>query len=664
MSRGLLLPLFCLHVATASAADVCEKAPTLPHSRALRQVYLDLLGRPPTMAEYREAQGKDVRSDELLAQLMTRDEFYARTATYHRALLKANVNASVYNSGDTRIRPTTDGAKPLESRGNASLQLRGRQGIGCDHFVEQDNCNAVRQDVHLEPTVKTCRDTNGVPLPVSVDYDPTVYSCTPLAATDCLAAGSAGLLGASGTPGAASDALLYFCDMRLQSDGTLKPSLCLPDPSKPVTAALTQQLLDANGRVVSFANPTPVAAAAFNQLDRCDLALQLNRGIKGNYLPRRGCYQREGYTTVPAPYWDKSGAATVTACAIEAQVNAVNPATLQTCESSTFMTDRSCGCGKNFRRCEYAEGAINVHPARVAAVNEEPLRLIDSVVRRDEDYFNILTTRRSFMNSTLSTLYRENQGTGIWVISPQTATAALPVIDYTADPTQWLEYTRDENNSGVLTTPAFLYRFPTQRARVNAFYEAFLCKHFAPPAGARVPAADDACNRENNLAKRCGCNYCHATIEPTGAHWGRYGERNATYLDPMRFPRFDTKCRDCALAGNISCDGECANYVMQAFDGDGAASLGLLKTYLYRTPDEEPNISGGPRLLVERMMQTGDLERCAVKNVWNSLLGRPMTSQEEALYLESLVTQWAGEGRTYKALLKLVIATDAYPRVD
>ncbi len=45
---------------------------------------------------------------------------------------------------------------------------------------------------------------------------------------------------------------------------------------------------------------------------------------------------------------------------------------------------------------------------------------------------------------------------------------------------------------------------------------------------------------------------------------------------------------------------------MQAFDGDGANSLGLLRTYLYGTPEEEPNIVGGPRLMVQRFMQTGE----------------------------------------------------------
>ncbi|MBX7114649.1 MAG: DUF1585 domain-containing protein, partial [Myxococcaceae bacterium] len=499
MRRTWLLVACCLCASWAQAADTCEEAPALSPSRYLRQLYLDLLGRPPSIDEYRAAAMKGAVTAEDLNELMTRDAFYAQTKAYHRALLRANVNASVFNNGESRVRPTTDGAKPLEGRPNGSGTTRGRNGIGCDHFIEQDNCNASREDDHAEPAVKICRDSNGVPMPVSFDYDNTVYQCTALTAANCFAAASAGLLAGTGT--GATDKLLYYCDMRRQPDGTLRPSLCLPDPTKPTTAALTQQVLDSDGRVVSFVNPTPVASAAFNQLDRCDLTLLDNRGIKGSYIARRGCLQRDGYTTAAAPYWDTSGATTVTSCAIEAQTNAVNPATLSSCETGAFTSDRSCGCGQNFRRCEYAEGTTQVHASRVNAVNDEPLQIIDSVVRRDEDYFNILTTRRSFMNSTLSSFYREKLGIGVWTVSPPTSLEAMPAIDDTGSATEWVEYTRDENASGVLTTPAYLLRFPTQRARVNEFYEAFLCKHFAPPAGAKVPAADDACNRENNLAK-------------------------------------------------------------------------------------------------------------------------------------------------------------------
>ena len=95
-----------------------------------------------------------------------------------------------------------------------------------------------------------------------------------------------------------------------------------------------------------------------------------------------------------------------------------------------------------------------------------------------------------------------------------------------------------------------------------------------------------------------------------------------------------------------------------------ASSLGLLKTYLYRTPEEEPNISGGPKLLVQRMLQTGDLERCAVKNVWKEMLGRPISDQEQALYMEALTKGWLERGRSFKELMKLIIDTDAYRRID
>lgn len=629
----------------------------VPLERRLRQLYLDLLGRPPTMAEYRELQAKGEISEADIDELMTREDFYGRMKRYHRALLRANVSASLPANGDMRLATTNDGAKPLEARGNPTSALRGRNGVGCDHFIPQDDCKnpSLQQDPHSEvaASAKVCRDAHGVPLPVSFDYDSNIYTCSALTgATSCTDAVTKGLLEAR---------YLFFCDMRRSATG-LEPFKCLPDPSKPTTAALTTETLDANSRVIAFASPMPGAGAAFDKLERCTLTLTPKNGVLGTFATQRGCVQREGWVMAAAPFWDTSGATQVAACAIEAQTRDVNPATLASCDGSGFLSDRSCGCGRGFRRCE--AGDQSVFDARVAAINEEPLRITDAVLRRDEDYFQILTSRRSFINGVLSSLYRDNQAIGALAITPAAARDAVPDLAYTAPATDWVEYLRADNASGVLTTPAWLYRFPTQRSRVAQFYDAFLCKSFSPPADAVSPNPEDSCNRENNLAKRCGCNYCHATIEPTGAHWGRFGERNAQYLDPIKFPKFDAKCRDCALAGNTTCDGECGNYVMQAYDGDGASSLGMLKTYLYRTESDEPNVAGGPRMLVERMMQTGDLERCVVSRIWNEFLGRPMTSEEQTLYMDELSQGFLSQGRNLKQLIRHVVTTDAYRRVD
>jgi hypothetical protein len=436
----------------------------------------------------------------------------------------------------------------------------------------------------------------------------------------------------------------------------------VPDPLRSTTVVLTQELTDADGRVIGYANPLPNPAASFNQLDRCTLTLPLRNNVRGAYSPQRGCVQREGYVMATAPFFDTSGQAQVAACALEAQDRPANPVTLESCETGRFIGDRSCGCGAGFRRCESGDG--RVHQSRLNAFNAELELITDSVVRRNEPYFNILTTRRSFVNGTLSAFYRDNQGVSVFnnLTTPQDR-EVMPNVPFTEE-NNWVEYTRGPQHSGVLTTPVFLYRYPTHRARTNVFYEALLCKTFVPPAGVSFPAPEDSCNRENNLAKRCGCKYCHATLEPTGAHWGRFAERGATWLDPTQFPRFSPKCRDCALAGDTNCGGDCGNYVMQAYDGDGAQSLGLLKTYLYRTASEEENIEAGPELLVERMKLSGDLERCAVKRVWTELVGRAMTFEEEQLYLERLVSEFAQSNHSFKHLVQTVLATDAYRRID
>jgi hypothetical protein len=650
-----------LLAATSFADDATCEGPSaaVPLERQVRQVYLDLLGRPPTMAEYRFYQTKGAVLEDDLRELMGKEEFYTRLRGYHRALLRANISGSIFVNGDLRLGDVPVGFRPLGIRGNPSSPLRGQNGAGCDAFVMQDDCAtpANRQDTHLEPATKRCRDALGVPLPVSVDYNPDQYRCEAFTgAADCAAA-----VGQSDAAGRMMpEKHLLFCDMR-RVGTALTPHYCLPDDRKPQTAALTTEVLDTDNHVVAFTNPTPVNGA-LNRLDRCTLDLRLAGGIRGRYSVQSGCVQREGVVMTNLPYWDTTTTATqVPMCAIEAQSRDTNPWTMESCTTGRFTGDRSCGCGVNSTRCETANQSL--HNNRIAAFNEEPLLIADSVVRRDEDYFTMLTTRRSFVNGTLSQLYRQNQSAQTWLVTPPTDRAAVPSVPLN-DTLTWAEYTRDEQSAGVLTTPAWLYRFPTQRSRVSQFFEVFLCKHFAPEAGAIAPPPEDSCNRENNLARRCGCSYCHATIEPIGAHWGRYGERNAQYLNPEQFPRLDARCRDCALAGDTTCNNECGNYVMQAYDGDGANSLGLLRTYLYRTRDEEPNINGGPKLLVQRYLQTGELEQCGVRNLWNHLLGRPMTTQEEALYLNELSKGFADDGHNLKGLMKRILATEAYRRID
>ncbi|TQF16567.1 DUF1585 domain-containing protein [Myxococcus llanfairpwllgwyngyllgogerychwyrndrobwllllantysiliogogogochensis] len=666
--------LFLALPASADEAAVCAPVAKVPPERHLRQLTLDLLGRPPTWEEYKAVQAKGSVSEEDIRAMMNDELFYTRVRNFHRALLRSNISASVFDNGNSRLGGNGT-STPFGFANNPSTALRGVNGQSCNADVEQSSCLTTIQDKHAAPlTAKprtSCTDDMGVPMPVSYDYDTNYYTCTELAVETSNALTTCDQL--ADLP--ATDAwgqYRYFCDNRVVG-GAVKSHLCKPDrrPGKP-GVALTIETKNASGLVESFDHPDPASKPSLLTLKRCTLDLGLNNNIRGSFAPIRGCIQREGYVTKPAPYWAPAGSpATVKVCAIEAQERDHNPWTRESCETGRFANDRSCGCGVGMRRCGVSNIGLttdplfvrNVHDMRVAAFNEEPLRIAESVVRRDEPYYNILTTRRSFVNGTLSEFYRQRQGVGVFSATAPAPLESIPAIAYT-DAANWKEYTRDESHSGVLTTPGFLYRFPTHRARVSEFYEAFLCKTFVPGSETSLPDPEDSCNRENNLAKRCGCNYCHATIEPTGAHWGRYAERAAQFLPANQFPRFDPKCRDCAINGDTNCGGECSQYVMQAYDGDGASSLGLLKTYLYRTADEEQNIEAGPRLLVERMYQSGELERCTVKRVWNEFLGRPMTAEEQRMYLAPLASDFAKSGHRFKSLIERVVTTDAYRRID
>nr|WP_323383034.1 DUF1585 domain-containing protein [Myxococcus dinghuensis] len=657
---------------------MCAPIAKVRPERHLRQLSLDLLGRPPTYEEYKAVQEKGAVTEEDVRAMMAQEGFYTRIRNFHRALLRSNISGSVNNNTNSRLggNGTTTA---FGFANNVSTGLRGVNGQSCNTDVEQDSCLTNLQDGHVTsltaaPRTK-CRDEMGVPLPVSYDYDANFFTCTELATktkdtalTTCAALAALPLSNAWAK-------FRNFCDNR--GSGTAQKSyLCVPTWKKFGEVDDKEYELEAgytnlkDGYVESF--NMPKSTTGVTQLNRCLLDLGMSNNVKGTYTVPRGCILREGYVTRPSPYWAPPGApATVKVCAVEAQERVENPWTRASCEAARFAGDRTCGCGVDMRRCEVsAIGATtdplyvrSVHDTRVTSFNEEPLRIIESVVRRDEPYYNILTTRRSFVNGTLSQYYKQNQGVGVFSTTLPAPAESIPSIPYT-DINTWTEYTRDSSHAGVLTTPGFLYRFPTQRARVSEFYEAFLCKTFAPSSDGSLPPPEDACNRENNLAKRCGCNYCHATIEPTGAHWGRYAERAAQFLPPEQFPRFDPKCRDCAINGDTNCGGECSQYVMQAYDGDGASSLGMLKTYLYRTSDEEQNIEAGPRLLVERMVQTGELERCTVRRVWQEFLGRPMTSEEQRMYLTPFATDFAKNGHRFKALIERVVMSDAYRRID
>jgi hypothetical protein len=190
-----------------------------------------------------------------------------------------------------------------------------------------------------------------------------------------------------------------------------------------------------------------------------------------------------------------------------------------------------------------------------------------------------------------------------------------------------------------------------------------MCRPFTPSTSA-LPSPDDACTREPNLARRCGCKNCHSAIEPMTAWFGRWAERSATYLSPEAYPAFDPYCQQCALSGAF-CTQRCkTQYVTSTVDADGARYAGTLRGYLYRTKEEEKRIDEGPEGLVASAGASGELESCAVRNVWSRLLGRSMSDNEMNVVLPELVVLFDEKHHNYRELVKAIVTSPAYRRID
>lgn len=103
-------------------------------------------------------------------------------------------------------------------------------------------------------------------------------------------------------------------------------------------------------------------------------------------------YKREGYVMV-TPYWDP--ATSIKVCAFDAQTAAVSPSGID-CKTNAGFNDPMCGCGDNLQLCRY----LNYSAVQSAMGTDVDMR-IASVIRNNEPYTNIFTSRRGFASGEI-----------------------------------------------------------------------------------------------------------------------------------------------------------------------------------------------------------------------------------------------------------------------
>lgn len=368
-----------------------------------------------------------------------------------------------------------------------------------------------------------------------------------------------------------------------------------------------------------------------------------------------GVCKREGYVMV-RPFWDPS--TEIKVCAYDAQAMATGLSG-ESCDVYN-AADRGCGCGPNLRRCmrESDTGPIR------RALEEEPARIFEHVVREDLPFVEAFRTRTSFVNGRTIHMYRYMDGTpsvmttGAIVYEPQMPT--LPDVPYTD--AQWRRIERGPDHAGVLTTMSYLLRFASNRARANRFYTAFLCDPFVPSADG-LPAEEE--NPSPNLRERNGCRDCHNVLEPAAAHWGRWRTGGTFgFLDASVFSLTEpvTSCQCGEGTDRGYCNSYCQTYHVTA--NNSAAETyetyaGLPMVVAYLDELERQAIDVGPHGLTDEPHEEHQVARCAVRTLAQALLGRELSSHETR-WLEEHTEAFEDSNMSYTTLFKALVADGKY----
>ena len=363
--------------------------------------------------------------------------------------------------------------------------------------------------------------------------------------------------------------------------------------------------------------------------------------------------RQEGYVEL-SPYWAPNDVVKV--CALDAQDVLIGDEGTD-CATRANWSDSSCGCGPEMRWC-----LPDAASAKVLSGFEDDLdRRVAWMLDSNKSYDAMLTEAPAFINGPISHYLRHQaQFGGSLQLAPMPfPMLQIPVIDYSASNT-WIGIELTSSHSGALSSPAFLLRFQTNRARASKFSTEFLCDPYVAPSGGLPPTTDEEA-MEPDLQKRAGCKYCHARLEPTASYWGRFPESGAGLLSKEDYPAFSPECEACALKTG-PCPSLCSKYVTKAEVDSEEAYFGWLKQSLFIKPNALGFIDQGPAALVKRSIVDQKLPMCVTRKMASWLFGRGLHPSESA-WLDEVAQNFAVSGLNLRELIRTLATSPMYGAV-
>lgn len=382
---------------------------------------------------------------------------------------------------------------------------------------------------------------------------------------------------------------------------------------------------------------------------------RINGADCGNVGFGAGVCVREGWVRVN-PYWDPS--TEIRVCAFDAQAHG-NRSDGSACRD--LDTDPRCGCGADLRWCASAAAETVMRDA----LADEPARLFETIVREDRPYHEAFTTRETRINGPVAHFHRFLSG------APAETTMQVGLVGYDGqmgtvpnvpfEDREWRTVERAEGHAGVLTTPGYLLRFNSHRARANRFHTAFLCDPFLPSASG-IPAEEE--EPDPNLRERAGCADCHEVLEPAAAHWGRwrinstfgfFDDTSHDFASPL------AACR-CGGPGERACTPYCNTYFVTGANSHASTYAeygGLPLASIYLADEELRAVDLGPAALLDEAAEIRQLGACATRTLAERFLGRAV-EPSEAQWLEDRVEAFEAAEWSYSALVEAIARDPKY----
>jgi len=367
-------------------------------------------------------------------------------------------------------------------------------------------------------------------------------------------------------------------------------------------------------------------------------------------------HTQEGYRMV-APYWDPANPIPVCAFEARAASSVKIKGKVVACNTPAGTSSADCGCGKDLAYC-YAGGDI-VDAVIKSSLREQLDRLVDDVVSGALPYTDLLLTTKAKENGPIA-FWKKNLAPNfsasntVNMPDPQE-----PILDKAFTDATWTGIDRGGTHAGVLTLPAYLLRFQTNRSRANRFRIDFTCQYFVPPEKlSPAPGCDPVAE---DITQRCNCQYCHQTLEPLSSYFGGFAEAGTTLMsDTSLFPVKDASCN----SANPSAF--CGRFYATQPDSHNAGTL-LPYQFADAHPEYTSRIAKGPRELAQSIIDDGTFAQCTVKNLFFHFAGRDLRADgaqaDELDLLGQLASDFAKNGYDMRWLIQQIVSLPQYRRV-